>query len=174
MPNLTGRQIRPGDLAAAISLASLTVCYANDMTKPSAANQASRLRVSVARLARRLRQEGSAADQDATPSQLTALATLYRDGPMTLGELAAAERVKPPSMTRVIAALEERGLVQREPSPQDGRVALVHATAEGRRSHEEYRKRRDAWLFRRLQTLSPEERELLHRATDLLDKVAGP
>lgn len=152
----------------------LTVCYANDMTKASTASQASQLRVSVARLARRLRQEGSAADQDATPSQLTALATLYRDGPMTLGELAAAERVKPPSMTRVVAALEERGLVKREPSAEDGRVVDVHVTHEGRRSHEEYRKRRDAWLCRRLQTLSPDERDLLRRASDLLDKVAGP
>lgn len=152
----------------------LIVCYANDMTKPSTASQASHLRVSVARLARRLRQEGSATDQDATPSQLTALATLYRDGPMTLGELAAAERVKPPSMTRVVAALEERGLVRREHSTEDARVVHVHITADGRRSHEDYRKRRDAWLFRRLQTLTPDERDLLRRASDLLDKVAGP
>ena len=151
----------------------LTICYANDMTKPSAAAQASQLRVSVARLARRLRQEGSA-DQDATPSQLTALATLYRDGPMTLGELAAAERVKPPSMTRVVAALEDRGLVQREHSDQDARVVHVHVTDAGRRSHEDYRKRRDAWLCKRLQTLTHDERDLLRRATDLLDKVAEP
>ena len=152
----------------------LTVCYANDMSKVSTANQASQLRVSVFRLARRVRQEGSAADPDATPSQLSALATLYRDGPMTLGELAGAERVKPPSMTRVVAALEERGLVKREHSKEDARVVRVDITDEGRRSHEEYRKRRDAWLCRRLQTLTSDERDLLRRASDLLDKVAGP
>ncbi len=141
--------------------------------KVSAPQQASRLRVSVARLARRLRQEGSN-DEDATPSQLTALSTLYRDGPMTLGELAAAERVKPPSMTRVVAALEERGLVKRDHSFEDGRVVNVRATEEGRRNVVAYRKRRDAWLCVRLQALSSEERDLLRQAADILDRIAQP
>ncbi len=143
------------------------------MTTRSAPRLASQLRVSVARLARRLRQEGSA-DQDATPSQLTALATLYRDGEMTLGELAAAERVKPPSMTRVVARLEERGLVRRDHSSDDARVVNVSVTDEGRLAHEEYRKRRDAWLCRQLTKLTPEERELLAKASDVLDRLAEP
>ena len=143
------------------------------MTTRSAPRLASQLRVSVARLARRLRQEGSQ-DENATPSQLTALATLYRDGPMTLGELATAERVKPPSMTRVVAALEERGLVRRDHSSDDARVVRVSATEEGRRAHEEYSKRRDAWLCRQLLHLSAEDRELLVKATDLLDRLAEP
>jgi DNA-binding MarR family transcriptional regulator len=92
---------------------------------------ASRLRSSVARLARRLRQEGMV-NQEATPSQLTALATLFRTGPITLSELAAAERVKPPTMTRIVAALEEQGLVQRESSSEDGRLVLLVVTPEGR------------------------------------------
>jgi DNA-binding MarR family transcriptional regulator len=142
-------------------------------TTRSAPRLASQLRVSVARLARRLRQEGSQ-DENATPSQLTALATLYRDGPMTLGELAAAERVKPPSMTRVVAALEERGLVRRDHSSDDARVVRVSATEQGRRAHEEYRKRRDAWLCRQLKNLSDEERDVLVKATDLLDRLAEP
>jgi len=139
----------------------------------SAPRLASQLRVSVARLARRLRQEGSN-DENATPSQLTALATLYRDGPMTLGELAGAERVKPPSMTRVVDALEERGLVRREHSAADARVILVSATDAGLRAHEEYRKRRDAWLAQQLAKLQPEERDLLAKATEILDRIGGP
>ncbi|MEX2394388.1 MAG: MarR family transcriptional regulator [Actinomycetota bacterium] len=131
---------------------------------------ASRLRVAVARLARRLRQEGSS--DDSTPSQLTALSTLYHEGPMTIGALAAAERVKPPSMTRVVAALEERGLVTREHSPKDARVVFVQATQAGRRSHEEYRKRRDAWLAQQLNKLSAEDRDVLIKATEILDRMA--
>jgi DNA-binding MarR family transcriptional regulator len=130
---------------------------------------ASRLRVAVARLGRRLRQEGSGGD--ATPSQLTALATLYHQGPLTLGELAASERVKPPSMTRIVAALEERGLVAREPSPEDGRVVRVVVTDAGRRAHEEYQKRRDEWLSRKLATLTVEEREVLRKASELMERM---
>jgi DNA-binding MarR family transcriptional regulator len=91
---------------------------------------------------------------------------------MTIGALAAAERVKPPSMTRVIAALEERGLVSRESSPKDARVVFVQATEAGRKSHEEYRKRRDAWLAQELAHLSAEDRAVLQKATEILDKMA--
>jgi DNA-binding MarR family transcriptional regulator len=132
---------------------------------------ASRLRSSVARLGRRLRQEGIV-NEEASPSQLTALATLFRTGPMTLGELAAAERVKPPTMTRSVGALEERGLVRREASTDDGRVVHVIVTADGRRAHEEYRKRRDAWLRRRLSRLTPAERHTLAWAAEILDQMA--
>jgi DNA-binding MarR family transcriptional regulator len=93
---------------------------------------------------------------------------------MTLGALAKTERVKPPSMTRVVAALEERGLVRREASPQDARVALVSATEAGRRAHEEYRKRRDAWLAIQLAKLSAEERDIVRQASDILDRMADP
>ena len=130
---------------------------------------ASRLRVSVARLARRLRQEGSR--EDATPSQLTTLATLYRDGPMTLGDLADAERVRPPSMTKIVTALVERGLVSRVPSTEDARCVRIEATAKGRAEHEEYQKRREAWLNHRLAELTSEERALLMEAVEILDRM---
>ena len=132
---------------------------------------ASRLRVGVARLARRLRQEG--AGEDATPSQLTALSTLYHRGPLTPGELATIERVKPPSMTRIVAALEERGLVTREPSPDDGRVVRIVVSDEGRRAHEEYQQRRDEWLHRRLADLTGEERAVLARAAELMERLVA-
>ena len=132
---------------------------------------ASRLRSSVARLARRLRQEGIV-NEEASPSQLTALATLFRTGPMTLGELASAERVKPPTMTRIVGALEERGLVRREASADDGRVVHVVVTDDGRRAHEEYRKRRDAWLRGKLSRLSAPERHTLAWASEIIDRLA--
>src|SRR3954452_5164148 len=125
------------------------------VTKTTAGNLASHLRVAVARLARQLRQEG--AQEDASPSQLAALATLYHQAPITVGELAAIERVKPPTMTRIVAALEERGLVRREHSSVDGRMVHVVVTDAGRAAHEEYQKRRDAWLDRKLADLSKEE-----------------
>ena len=139
------------------------------MTTTTRTSLASDLRVSVARLARRLRQEG--APGDATPSQLATLALIYRSKPMTLGELAAAERVRPPSMTRIVAALEEHGLVKREQSPDDGRVLHVLITEKGRRAHEEYQKRRDEWLSKQLAHLSSDERKLLHRAAELLERL---
>src|SRR5438270_3853153 len=97
---------------------------------------ASRLRSSVARLARRLRQEGIV-NEEASPSQLTALATLFRTGPMTLGELASAERVKPPTMTRIVGALEERGLVRCQASSADGRVVDGAGTDDAPPAHDE-------------------------------------
>jgi DNA-binding MarR family transcriptional regulator len=139
------------------------------MTRAATTGLAPKLRVSIARLARRLRQEGSPGD--ATPSQLAALALIYRSAPMTLGELAAAERVKPPSMTRIVGALEERGLVTREQSPEDGRVVRVQITDAGRRAHEEYQKRRDAWLDKQLAGFNADERKLLDQAAKLLDRL---
>lgn len=130
---------------------------------------ASEIRTAVARLARRLRQEGSS--EDATPSQLTALATLYVVGPLTLSELAAAEKVKPPSMTRIIEGLEDRGLVVRERGGKDGRFVRVSLTDAGREAHETYRKRRDAWLCEQMKTLSPEERDVLAKAAEVMTKL---
>lgn len=133
---------------------------------------ASQLRTAVARLARRLRQEG--AHDETSPSQLIALATLYRDGPMTVGELASSERVKPPTMTRVVAALEEQGYVRREPSPDDGRCVRVLVTDAGRAAHDRYRLRRDEWLAGRLDALSAEDLAVLAQASDILDRLAAP
>lgn len=132
---------------------------------------ASRLRMSVMRLGRRLRQQRP--DDRLTPSQIAALATLDRTGALTLGELAAHEHVQPPSMTRITGALMELGLVSRTPHPTDKRQVLFAVTPEGSRLLVEDRKRRDAWLCRRLSDLSPEEAEILRQAAPILERLAS-
>src|SRR6266567_3905911 len=120
------------------------------------------LRLGVMRLARRLRQERS--DSTLTLTQLSALGTLNRHGPCTPGDLAAHEKVQPPSMTRVLAHLEERGLVARAPHPTDRRQVLVALTDEARAVLTEDRRRREAWLVAHLADLSNTEREALRAA----------
>ena len=132
---------------------------------------ASELRVSLMRLARRLRAERL--DEGLTPTQLAVLGTLDRHGPMTLGELAAHEKVQPPSMTRTTATLDERGLltrVNRRPSTA-ARCGSRSATA-GLALLREDRKRRDAWLAARFDQLTSDERALLHQVAPLLDRLA--
>ena len=131
----------------------------------------SRLRLSVTRLARRLRQQAQQADAEVTPSQLATLSSVDRLGPITLGELASVERVQPPTMTRIIAGLEEAGLVARKVDEKDRRVARVEATVAGRRFLERTRSRKDAYLASRIRTLDPEDRAVLARATTLLEKL---
>jgi DNA-binding MarR family transcriptional regulator len=135
------------------------------------AGLASTLRISVMRLARRLRSERT--DETLTLSQLATLGTLDRHGPMTLGELAAHERVQPPSMTRIVTGLEDRGLVVREPHVSDRRLVIVRLTAEALALLTIDRRRRDAWLARRLRELTPDEHETLRRAVPILEKLAG-
>jgi DNA-binding MarR family transcriptional regulator len=132
------------------------------------AELASRLRLAVTRLSRRLR--GQLAG-DVSPSQLSALASIGRLEPLTLGELSAVERVKPPTMTRIVAALEELGLVSRTVDPADRRVARVAATAEGRRFIERSRRAKDAYLAARLRQLDPDDRAALERATAVLERL---
>ncbi len=139
------------------------------IVKTTTPTLASHLRVAVARLARQLRHQG--ASEDATPSQLAALATLYHRVHLTLGELAAIERVKPPTMTRIVAGLEEKGLVRREHSSTDGRLINVVINDDGRTYHEQYQQRRDAWLARKLTDLTKDERETLGRAAEIFDRL---
>jgi DNA-binding MarR family transcriptional regulator len=131
---------------------------------------ASSLRLSVMRLARRLRAER--ADESLTLTQLATLGTLQRHGPMTLGELAAHEKVQPPSMTRIVSSLEDRGLVVRGPHRADGRRVVVSITAEASARLAEDRRRRDAWLARRMRELTPDEHDALRRAAPVLEKLA--
>jgi len=131
---------------------------------------ASRLRLAVMRLARILRQK---AQDQITPSQLSALVSVERDGPVTLGELAALESVQPPTMTRIVVALEEQGLVGREADPTDRRIARVPITAAGRKLLERNRSRKTAYLASRMRGLSPEEREVLERAAGLLERMTA-
>jgi DNA-binding MarR family transcriptional regulator len=132
---------------------------------------ASALRIAVMRLARRLRTER--AETSLTLTQLAALASLDRHGPMTPGELAAHEKVQPPSMTRVLGVLGERGLIDRAPHPTDGRQALVEISAEGRRLVAADRRRRDAWLSQQMHDLSDAELALLRELAPLLDRLAS-
>src|SRR4051794_33942565 len=112
----------------------------------------SALRISVMRLARRLRHQRS--ESGLTLTQLSVLATLDRHGPMTLGELADTEKVQPPSMTRVIARLEAGALVVRAPHPSDGRQVLVALSDAARAVLREDRRRREAWLVDHLSELT--------------------
>ena len=132
---------------------------------------ASALRLSVVRLNRRLRAQR--ADTSVTLTQLAALSTLKQRGALTPGELAAHEKVQPPSMTRVLAALEERGLVLRRPHPTDGRQALVELTGAGRDLLGREVRMREAWLARRLAELSDDEREVLRSASAVIDKLVA-
>lgn len=142
------------------------------MTAPSRTDLGSVLRLSVLRLSRRLRQE-SAGTGEITPSQLSALSVLAKHGELTLGELAAIERVAPPSMTRIAARLEADGLLERRPDASDRRVARVAISAAGSELLAATRRRGDAFVSAQLRVLSDEERELLARAVPLLERLAG-
>lgn len=137
-------------------------------TAPPDTQLASRLRLAVMRLARVLRQK---AQEGITPSQLSALVSVEREGPVTLGELAALEGVQPPTMTRIVAALEEEQLVEREVDPSDRRISRLHITAAARRLLDKNRSRKTAYLASRMRTLSDEDRDVLARAAALLEKM---
>ena len=138
------------------------------MRTSSQADLAVRLRLAIARTARRLRQQ---AGEELSPSQVAALATIDRHGPLTPSELATRERIKRPTATRVIARLEESGLVGRTRDPEDGRSSLVAVTPAGRELLERVRTRKDAYLSRRLRELTPDERATLDRAAAILERL---
>ena len=129
---------------------------------------AAHLRVVLTRTARRLRQQ---AGTDLSPSQTAALATVERRGPLTPSEVAACERIQRPTATRVLARLEEAGLVQRAADPADRRSSLVSITAEGRALLEAGRTRKDAFLVQRLEDLDADEVATLERAAEILERV---
>ncbi|MDF1596820.1 MAG: MarR family transcriptional regulator [Acidimicrobiia bacterium] len=126
--------------------------------------------LSVARLARRLRQESMG---DLTPSQRSVLATLDRRGPLRMGELASIEGVSRPSITGIIGRLEGSGLVTREPSPEDARSTIVRLTAPAREILDTTSRRRSAFLAKRMTHLSDEEVGTLAKVAVLLDKIAA-
>jgi DNA-binding MarR family transcriptional regulator len=143
---------------------------ANEMTSTVAteAELASRLRLAVMRLGRRIR---SQAKSDLTPSQTSALSSVERLGPLTLGELSAVEGVRPPTLTKVVAALEEQGLVARHTDPADRRVSVVEATAAGSKLLARSRSRTDAYLARRVASLGADDREALARAVAVIESL---
>ena len=136
---------------------------------------ATALRISVSRLARRLRVERvmpELAEPALSDTQLAALATLERHGAMSPGDLAEHEKVQPPSMTRVIAALVDWELVTRAPHPTDRRQVILTVTPEGRSLVQRVRRRKEAWLAQRLAELSPQERATLREAAPILEKLS--
>jgi len=138
-------------------------------TPQQLARLASDLRLACMRISRRVRFESS---HDVAPHQFSVLCRL-EDAPRTPGELAEIERVAKPSMTRTVGALVERGLVSRQDDPTDGRLVILSLTAEGRRTMTGIRRKRDAWMASRVSRLSPQEQEILARATEILTRVAS-
>src|SRR4051794_37308587 len=138
--------------------------------RSGAAALATELRIGLMRATRRLRAEKS--DADLSDGQLSVLALLEREGPSTPREIAQHERVQPPSMTRTLTALLDPGLAPRPGPPAARRQFLVDATEQGAAPGREPRRRRDAWLTRRLAALTAEERDVLARATQILKEIA--
>jgi len=139
--------------------------------RPGDAELAGALRTGVMRLSRRIRNER---DLDGpSVGQLAVLGSLDRFGARTVGELAAIERVKPPSMTRTVNGLSAAGLVARRAHATDGRQVVVELTDAGRALLAEERRRRDAWLAHRLLELEADERDLLRRVAPLLERLAA-
>lgn len=137
--------------------------------KVTGAQLAAALRDSITRLNRRLRQARPIGDL--TITQLSALTSLELNGALTPRELADAERVQPPTLTKIVAKLEERGLVQRTPHPTDGRQVILAATETGRAVIVEHRRARDEWLAKHLAALTPDERETLGKAAEILGRI---
>ncbi|GAA3765923.1 MarR family transcriptional regulator [Plantactinospora mayteni] len=134
------------------------------------AQLATLLRDAITRLNRRVRQTRPVGDL--TGTQLSALTSLELAGALTPRELADTERVQPPTMTKIVAKLEERGLVQRTPHPTDGRQVILATTDTGRAMLAQFDRARNEWLAGRLAELTPEDRDALQRAAEILQKVA--
>jgi len=136
----------------------------------SAAAVSTALGEAITRLNRRLRQARPV--DELTQNQISVLTSLELAGALTPRELADAERVQPPTMTKLLAKLEERGLIQRIPHPTDGRQVILSATEAGRAVVVGHRRAKDQWLTRKLTGLSTVERETLARAAEILNRIA--
>jgi len=132
---------------------------------------ASALRLSLLRAARRIRSQR--VNTAATLSQLSALATVRKCGPLSAGEVAAIERVQPPSMTKILAALESSGWVERAAHPDDRRQSIISITPAGRALLEAETRARDEWLSNRLVEFSEAELQILRDAVTVLDRLGS-
>ncbi len=130
----------------------------------------SQLRSSTMRLSRRLKHQR--VEESLSPTEMGVLGTLARCGKATPGELARKEHVQPPSMTRIVAMLEEKGLVRREPHPEDRRQVVVSSTEQAETILDESRRRRNVWLAELAQGLDEEEWAVLREAAPVLYKLA--
>ncbi|MGN6132119.1 MAG: MarR family transcriptional regulator [Nocardioidaceae bacterium] len=133
---------------------------------------ASALRISVMRLSRRLRNERDSDSELLSVGQLSVLGALFRNGSCSVGELAALERVQPPSMTRTVNCLEEGGYVVRHKHETDKRQVVVALSEKGEEILAADRRRRDVWLAQRLREMTPDERNLLRKAAPILERLA--
>jgi DNA-binding MarR family transcriptional regulator len=140
------------------------------VSRGTIAELAAQLRPSLLRLTRIVRNQR--ADMSVSLTQLSALGMLSKRGPMSAGELAACERVQPPSMTKVLASLEEHDLVRRETHPTDRRQVIVAITPAGEGLLDSERRSRNAWLSQRLGRLTADERALVRDVIPVLDKLA--
>jgi DNA-binding MarR family transcriptional regulator len=139
-------------------------------TRSTIAELAAVLRPSLLRITRLIRNQR--VDESVTLTQVSAMGTLHKRGAMSAGELAAHERVQPPSMTKVLANLEDRGLVRRQVHPTDRRQAIIEITESGVALLDSERRSRDLWLTQQLSRLTPDERALLRKIVPVLDKLA--
>jgi DNA-binding MarR family transcriptional regulator len=138
---------------------------------PAQAELASALRLSLLRAARRLRSQR--VNTAVTLSQLSALATVGKCGPLSAGEIAAVERVQPPSMTKILASLESAGWVERSSQPEDRRQSIIAITPAGRQLLAEETRARDEWLAKRLVEFSAEDLRKLSEAVEVLDRLGS-
>ena len=127
-----------------------------------------RLRLAILRLARRLRQQ---AEPDLTPSMLSAIANIEYREPVTLGQLAEAERVTPPTMSKIVGRLEDAGLVTRTVDPDDKRIQRLSLSHNGVKLIARNRSRKNAYLARKLRKLEPEEVAVLEEAVGVIEKI---
>jgi DNA-binding MarR family transcriptional regulator len=130
----------------------------------------STLRSAVMRLSRRLRHQR--VDESLSPTEMSVLGTLARCGSATPGELARKEHVQPPSMTRIVAMLEDKGLVRRDPHPDDRRQVVVRQTEQAEAMLEKSRSKRNIWLSQLAEGLDEKERAVLRQAAPVLEKLA--
>ncbi len=155
---------------ALITMASITMASTEaGLTPTQLARLSSDLRLACMRISRRVRFEST---QAVAPHQFSVMARLEGTA-LTPRELAAIERVSPPSMTRTVAALVERGLCTRQDDPQDGRQVFISLTPQGLLLLQETRRKRDAWMATRLKGISADEREVLVKASVILTRVAS-
>lgn len=147
-----------------------TPTAATETEHEPSAEIAAELRSPLLRVSRLMRNQR--ADLSISLTLLSALGAVLTNGPLSAGELAAIERVQPPSMTKVIATLEERGLVERKAHPHDKRQAIIAITPAGEEMLARDRQLRDEWLTGRLASLTDEERALLRAVTPVLNKLA--
>jgi DNA-binding MarR family transcriptional regulator len=141
-----------------------------DLSRGVDADAVNALRSSVMRLARRLKHQR--VDESLSPTEMSVLGTLARCGSATPGELARKEHVQPPSMTRIVALLETKGLVRLEPHPEDRRQKVVSQTERAEAMLDESRRRRNVWLAQLVEELDEEEWETLRAAAPVLEKLA--